>query len=365
MHRFLLLALLSSTACVHAFNLELLWAKMVDDEGEFDVDLPTPQSCENAEFSPDETLVATVAKGDFTTRLLRAEDGRQLWSVKEEGETECITFTADGKFILNGGENNALRVRRVEDGVEILSLPVGASIEGLRFSPDYQLLATGDEAGKVRIWRTPGSDPRQWPREPAAILAHGEDENAGGPKGQHADVNQVDWSADGRFLFSGSRSRWLKQWEVAAALKGGQAEVRRFGPLHASIKCARLSPDGALLAAGCGHDPQKKLPAQVAIFRVADGQPVLVWDFPDFQVFETVAWTPDGKHLIAGGDVLAGGEQGCLAIWKTDDLLTKSKPPVPRRFPVHNQEYLFFSKDGSRLLTSHQDGSVRLWKVLP
>jgi WD40 repeat protein len=132
-----LLALLAIAAAASALEFELLWAQMVDDEGQFDVDLPTPQSCENAEFSPDETLIATVAKGDFTTRLLRASDGSLVWSVKESGETECVTFTGDGQFVVNGGENNAVRLRRVADGTEVLTLPVGSRVEGLRFSPGF------------------------------------------------------------------------------------------------------------------------------------------------------------------------------------------------------------------------------------
>jgi hypothetical protein len=40
----------------------------------------------------------------------------------------------------------------------------------------------------------------------------------------HADVNQVDWSRDGAFVFSGGPNRWLKQWDAAAALAGRPVE---------------------------------------------------------------------------------------------------------------------------------------------
>lgn len=89
--------------------------------------------------------------------------------------------------------------------------------------PDFSLLATGDESGKVRLCKTTGP-PATWPREPAALLSHGEDQEGGGPPGVHADVNQVDWSRDGAFVFSGGPNRWLKQWDAAAALAGRPVE---------------------------------------------------------------------------------------------------------------------------------------------
>ena len=363
MSRLPLFLLLATATVAPALEFELVWAKMVDDEGEFDVDLPTPQSCENAEFSFDEILFATVAKGDFTTRLLRVSDGQELWSVKEKGETESVTFTGDGHFVVNGGENNTVRIRRVEDGKMVADLHVGASTEGLRFSPDYKLLATGDEAGTVRLWDTSDSDPAKWPEKPLAVLVQGPDEQHEGRKGTHADVNQVDWTADGRRLFSAGRNGRIAEWDVAKALAGEDALLHRYGPFNGSVKCVRLSPDGTLIAGGCGMDRPGKRPAQVGVFRVGQEKPLHLLDFPDFQVFETVTWTRDGSHLLAGGDILSGGENGFISIWERADLEKTGAQPEFRKFPVHNQEYLHFNRDGSFLLTSHQDGSVRLWKV--
>lgn len=63
---------------------------------------------------------------------------------------------------------------------------------------------------------------------------------------------------------------------------------------------------------------------------MAEGLPVLIRDFPDFQVFETTSWALDSDHLIVGGDIMAEAEQGYWAISETSDLLTTS----PRTAPI-------------------------------
>lgn len=343
---------------VSSIQLDTLWVRMGDDDGQRDQKMPHPTSVEKAEFSPDETLFATVAKGDASVRLWQA-NGNLVWTQHADAETEAVTFTRDGKYLITGGEDMKIRAWRVEDGEVVKTLTDIASIEGLRKSNDGQRLASGNEAGQIKLWDISAADPQKWPDRPVHTLVHAPDQHAPGGKPEEgdADINQLDWSEDDQQLVSGSRNHEVKLWSVA--LDSVPSLVRTFTGFTGSIKATRLSPGDSLVAAGAQGSPD----GSVRVWRTQTGELVQELHLPNLRIVETVEFTPNGQFLLVGGTEKDSLDNGHLYAFSVARLLQKGFTPPTKDIRVFDQEYLYFNRDGTRLLSSHADGSVRLWEV--
>jgi WD40 repeat protein len=341
-----------------SIQLDTLWVRMGDGDGQRDQKMPHPTSVEKAEFSPDETLFATVAKGDASVRLWRI-NGDTVWTKFAEAETEAVTFTRDGQYLITGGEDMKIRAWRVEDGEVVRTLNDVASIEGLRKSSDGQRLASGNEAGQIKLWDISAADPQEWPDQPLHTLVHAPDQHAPGgkPGAGDADINQLDWTEDDRYLVSGSRNQEVKLWSVAP--DSVPSLVRTFAGFTGSIKAARLSPGDSLLAAGAQSSPD----GSVRVWRTQTGELVNTLQFPNLRIVETVEFTPNGQFLLVGGTEKDSLDNGHLYAFSVAKLRRKGFVPPSKDIRVFDQEYLYFNQKGSRLLSSHADGSVRLWKI--
>ena len=335
-----------------------VWTRMGDDDGVLDTDLDVPTSVENAEWSPDGRWIVSAAKGDGSVRLWDAATGAERWRVDPSGETEAVSFTRDGRFVVAGGEQNGVWVLALDDGALVRVLERDASVEGLRFSHDGARLATGDEAGRVTVWDTSAPDPSSWPTAPLFDLEHGPDQDHPAdpaPPGVHADVNQVDWTADDRFLISGGRNGEVRLWDAADLA----APPVVIGRLPGSLKSARFSPDDRLVAASDNDNATRG--SRAGVWDRATGRTVALLESPDIRVGETVAFSPDGRYLLVGGTQYDDVGDGRLYVFRVADFDGGGAVRPAEAIDVYNQEYLHFSPDGRRLVSSHQDGSLRVW----
>lgn len=366
------LALLSARSAtpLKAFSsgeirLEPSWTRLADPEGKIDKELKT-ESAESAEFSPDGSLIAAGSKGVMRgarrigqrVSLWRVADGEMIWERPRADEVEGVSFSADGKFIAAGGEDKLVEILNTSDGSLVTSLETGAAVDGLRFSPDGSILAVGTEAQEIVLYRT--SD---WSH--LSTTRHG-------GSGSNA-VNQVDWTNDGTVLTSAGTNGEIKIWKVSTQRDGIAVCSATLGILHtlpvgASVKSVRISPDDRLLAAGA-RDGKGVVVHELATGRKIATIPATAW------THECVEFTPDGRHLFTGGNE---GEnegrpnqlkafppndgQGAIRIYQVPSEDSGEFSLVHTQ-PCFRQEYLSFTKDGKKLVTSHEDGSIRLWTV--
>ena len=363
-------------------DFSLTWERLGDSQGVLGQERGIA-SIESAEFSHDGTRIVSGAKrgGDV---ILWTAGGQELWRRyhANRAEVEVVAFTRDDRHAVSGGEDGFIRVWRVSDGAEVQAFTLGGSgidisFDGMRFSPDGTRLATGDERGQLTLWDTSDPNPASWPTTPIVTVVQGNDQDRPGGGSGDADINSIDWSADGQYLFTAGRDETVKRWRVSqlAPPQGGlvrtyvgfnnqQADSRGFSQ---SIKSNRLSPDGQLIAAGGQRSPD----GRVIVWRVSDGAVVASIPFPGNKKIEAVEWTPDGRYLLAGGNE---GRPGDADIFGNPYPNQSGFGPI-RAFDRENgfalageqvtyrQEYFDFDADGDRLVTSSEDGGVRLWSV--
>jgi WD40 repeat protein len=344
---------------VAQIDIEPVWVRVGDEYGAIDVENVT-ESVEAAVFSPDETLIASGAKKGWDIILWEVKTGDKVWEDKADEEIEVVDFTQDGKFVVSGGEDKKLRVWDVETGKQVKEIDNLAGFDAMDVAHSRHLLAGGDEAGQILLF-----DTRTWKR--LDLVQQGPDELTGAKKGVHGDVNQLQFSKDDQWLLSAGRNGEVKLWKVTEEKK--LKHERTYSGHTGSVKSVRLSPDEKYVAAGAGS---------------ASG--VRIWDFETGElvdhipatgmIMETIEFTPNGEYLFTGGNEGEGksGEpienpgfenkdgMGHIRAYKVPEKRETEFKLVMEK-PVFRQEFLDFTDDGKLLVTSHEDGTLRLWKV--
>jgi WD40 repeat protein len=342
-------------------------------------------------FSPDGK---TLAAGSAYAAQLSGSCAVKLWDVATAAELatlrapnhalRSVAFSPDGRCLATGGGFEVGQgAERQERGEVKLWDPVTGQERGtihahqgfvtsLAFAPDGRTLATGSTDGRVKLWETAA------PRERAVL------------------PGDAGWSPSPAFLpdgkaLAGITDDGARLWDLAT----GQ-EKTVFSQLWG---CLAVSPDGTTLA-GAGGGGTTVLLVDVATAKV---RAVLRGHTADVNA---VAFTPDGRSVMTGGDDLAvkewdagtGRERRtlgvlaaavrCLAVSadgrtlaagtgvlfrapedkpvtgevKLWDLATgqeKAGPPG-HADSVHS---LAFTPDSQLLVSGGADGTVRLWDV--
>lgn len=103
-------------------------------------------------LSPDSTLLAVGTKQDI--RLWSLPAGELVRTLPTgEGAVEIVSFSPDGRYLLNGGEIPDMQVWDVQSGSMAARLPgVGQDRLSLVFSPDGALALTSELGGTVTLW---------------------------------------------------------------------------------------------------------------------------------------------------------------------------------------------------------------------
>ena len=275
------------------------------------------------DFSPDGSLVATGGD-DGTTRIWEASTGKPV--IRLEGHDErlgFVSFSPDGARLASSSGDGTIRIWdvRPEGRREVIAVTDPTVIFEARYSPDGNRFVTASDSGVARVW-----DSRTG-RLITELVGH-----------DHW-VYAAAFTPDGSRVVTGSRDLTVRIWDAST----GEQIAAREVPFPA-VGVA-MSPDGSTVAIGTE-----------ASFHL--------WNFAtdEFRSSESevrsfgVAFSPDGSRVAAG---------------RTMDILVfdvaSFEASEPIEFPQrgYSEEVLSvsFTADGTRLLSAHYDGTVRLWDL--
>jgi WD40 repeat protein len=305
-------------------------------------------------WSPDGKRVVSGGN-DRALKVWDAEkDGQALFTL--EGHTAkvlCVAWSPDGDHIASGSEDGTLKIWDAETGREVRSLKEGLrDVYCVAWSPDGKRIACNG-VGKPK----PG-DAQADPLGPdqnnqsVRILDAPTGRVVLSLEGHPGRVRCIAWSPDGKRLvaasydYSGAGRGGVKVWDAAS----GREILSLQRPAGAVISAA-FSPDGKRIVTGSEQE------ATVQVWDAATGKELLSFQAHSVWV-SSVGYSPDSSSIVtAGGDPLDRGNPGELKTWDaaTGRLLLSLEG---------HKQYVTsaaFNHDGQRIASSSHDKTVRVW----
>lgn len=336
-------------------EFELEWVKLADSKGELDV-IGDSTVVEAAEFSDNEEFIATGSCKGKELMVWDSRSGEKLFEHKFANKLEIVTFSLDNQFLLAGGEFNSLYIWNTGDWSLFKTIELPSGIEGMSYSDNGKMLALGREDGMVLLVDTKDFTIKD-------SLLHGYKGAAPDYSDPYyrADVNSIDFSPDGKYLITGGLDGDIKIWHLP-----GLKLIKTINGHNSSIKSVRINNLGNCFASASSGEPY------------TGDNTIKLWDFKSGDMLhklssplgmEAVEFNPSGKFLIGGArEVNSNGldqkQIGYIYVYYIpEDFLTEPIRLVHRQ-PVPQSDYFHFNNDGSRMVSGHEDGSVRVWKVM-
>jgi len=242
-------------------------------------------------YSPDGKMLAAAGK-DGVVKLWDARTGEARGVLREKGvEAKRLAFSSDGTTIALEEYGGNVEVWAVGDRKLRRSLPVkyfSNSAGSLAFSPDGRLFTLAASTRHVQVLDA-------WTLEPVTQLEPRPDWGDGsGP-------SAATFSPDGRWLVVGHYAHCQATfWDTATWQRG---KVLRLRGVEGWVYALSFSPDGRVLATGCGDGVLK------------------LWDIPSGKLRATLKGHTGDVSVVAflpGGQVLASLSEDGVRLWDVE-----------------------------------------------
>ncbi len=323
-------------------------------------------------FSPDGTILAS-SDSDATIWLWDPFHGKVLRKLKSHiGEVTHLAFTPQGDYLLSGGSDGRLVLWDVATGENILHTSADRThTSRIRLSPQQEEVAAILGGHSIHIWDTRHWQPKQTIENmPSLATALTYQAGEGGLVSGHD---------DGRVFF----------WNT----KTGQQQSQTHDH-NTRVTTMAISPDGKRLATGGSTDGY--------VFILAVPSNVIVLLIPGATegcTVESLAFIPNSPLLaVTGVDWKSSGQEGRICLWDlakpgkagvtpvggtalaahpsgkqlavatlTESICLYSLPELRLEKELEGHfglvTALAYTSDGTQLLSSGDDGTVRVWDV--
>jgi WD40 repeat protein len=254
--------------------------------------------------SPDGKYLACLMENELGLGLYDAKTGKRIRAVGAVAGHGPMAFSPSGRILVD----DAIELYDVQKGGSLKVLK-SAPVRTLAFSPDGELLLVGTADGFVSIWEVSSGTLRKRVQI---------DDGVGGgfpaSRKQYGPVDSVAFSANGHLYGAAALLGTYRLFETAT---GVERMVLKPYALS-NIGALAFSADGKLLALDDGGV------RGIALYRMAGGPALAKWPAHS-RMISTLAFTPDGKHLISQSD-------DCALIWdlkKKIPAQAKAQDKVP------------------------------------
>ncbi len=312
-------------------RLHEVWSRVADVYGELG-------SIESAEFSPDGRYIVSGSKFDNSVVMWRTSDGHEIWRNYAAQEIERVAWSSNGKYVTSCSEDHLVQLWDAESGELHENIQHNEGIDGLAWSNETMLLATGEE--QIIKETSDGQTKEGWLKVyayPGSKLVHEVD--LGGT------INEVKFSVDDKYLLATGHG-FVKVFDTES-----WEELAHLSPaVFTKFTTADFTPDGKhIAAAGFG--------GVIYIWEWQEEKFVRSFNYRGRKV-ESLTWHPNNEYLITSG------HGSYISIFRKSDVLSLEDDEVQvaaQVFANDGAEYIDFTRDGSFLVSAHQDGIIRLW----
>jgi pentatricopeptide repeat protein len=315
------------------------------DETVWICDLATGKRTVSHSFLKDGIRNIQLLKGD---RLITSDDRKwRVWDVKSGKELSAFPRESEPsvRYIFSPGADFALKLYNEKkpelwkvghsEGIELQELE---RISQAVFSPDARRLAmvapgAPGVPGAISLWEVESGRGLRTLRVPAPVSPDRPQEGI------------LAFSPDSRSLVLAGQDNKALVWNVSS----GEL-IAEFKNSARVIQC-EFTRDGGRLAIASEDKTAR-------IWDLARRVPVTVLSFPRRVLM--VDFSPDGKYVAGVSENPRKGSEGDLVqVWNTATSEPVT-PPLPHPLPV---TYVQFSPDGTRLITTGDRRSVRVWNL--
>jgi hypothetical protein len=171
------------------------------------------KSTDGAAFSPNGKWVA-VAHNDIAA-VYQLPDFAKVAEISHPTKRECnsIDWSDDSSLLITGSDDSCCKITQTSDWKALHSINPGFDrVKSVRISPDSKMVAVSGQNGNCRIYNT--SDAKviaDLQHTSDAMALPGDDDD-----GTQPNVEAVEWSVDGKYLFSGGvYDGIIRVWRVS------------------------------------------------------------------------------------------------------------------------------------------------------
>ncbi|GHO96593.1 hypothetical protein KSF_066410 [Reticulibacter mediterranei] len=310
----------------------------------------------------------TVISGgdDETVRLWDVETG-QCCNILQghHGRVYCVSASPTDNIIVSSGDDQTIRLWDISNGECIQMLQGHSSrIRSIAFSPDGNLIASGSEDHTIRLWKVSSGH--------CIAVLH-----------DHTDrVYSVVFSPDGKFLASGSDDRDVRLWNVMTGqcfkiLQGHRGRVQSVAWSRNGMFVASGSEDHTIrlwdIATGhCFHALEKHTGRIRTVAFSADGmilasggddQTVHLWEVNSGQCLKTLyghsSWIYSVAFNTQGNIIASDSEDLAIHLWEVNTG-QRLKTLYGHSSWIYS---VAFNPESTILASGSADQSIRLWNV--